>query len=75
MVNYQIKLDEKPYSSTIFYGGSFIVDGTKYQYTLTDYGNNIEVVFLDDELVEENLFDHEIEDIKNKIIQKYVTGA
>lgn len=75
MVNYQIKLDEKPYSSTIFYSGSFVVDGTKYQYTLTDYGSKIEVIFLDDELVEENLFDHEVEDIKNKIIQKYVARA
>lgn len=71
-MNYNIKINAEPANHIKVYEGSFEVDDGVYFYYVTDYNNGqIDVDFMDEEAVDEVLFDYEKKELAEKIKNEF----
>lgn len=70
-MNYNIKINAEPANHIKVYEGSFEVDDGVYFYYVTDKNGQIDVDFMDEEAVDEVLFDHEKKELVEKIKNEF----
>jgi len=69
---FKIELEAKPFNKEVYYSGFAEIADTQYNFVLTHSDNGtFEVEFMDEEAIETKLFEYEIEELREAIINKY----
>jgi hypothetical protein len=69
---FKIELEAEPFNKEVYYSGFAEIADTQYNFVLThNYNGTFEVEFMDEEAIETELFEYEIKELREAIINKY----
>jgi hypothetical protein len=69
---FKIELEAKPFNKEVYISGFAEIADTQYNFILThNYNGTYEVEFMDEEAIETELFEYEIKELRENIINKY----
>ena len=68
MQYFKIEIEAEPFNKELYYSGLVEIHDTQYNFVLT---HNYEVEFMDEEAIETELFEYEIKELRENIINKY----
>ena len=69
---FKIELEAEPFNKELYFSGLAEIHDTQYNFILTrNYNDTYEVEFMDEEAIETELFEHEIKELRENIINKY----
>lgn len=69
---FKIELEAEPFNKELYFSGLTEIHDTQYNFILThNYNDTYEVEFMDEEAIETELFEHEIKELRENIINKY----
>ena len=69
---FKIELEVEPFNKELYFSGLAEIHDTQYNFILThNYNDTYEVEFMDEEAIETELFEHEIKELRENIINKY----
>ena len=69
---FKIELEAEPFNKEVYYSGFAEIADTQYNFVLThNYNGTFEVEFMDEEAIETELFEYEIKELRENIINKY----
>lgn len=72
MQYFKIELEAEPFNKELYFSGFAEIADTEYNFVLTHSDNDIyEVEFMDEEAIETELFEYEIKELREAIINKY----
>jgi len=69
---FKIELEAEPFNKELYYSGLVEIHDTQYNFILThNYNETYTVEFMDEEAIETELFEYEIKELRDNIINKY----
>jgi hypothetical protein len=69
---FKIELEAEPFNKEVYFSGFAEIADTQYNFVLThNYNGTFEVEFMDEEAIETELFEYEIKELREAIINKY----
>lgn len=69
---FKIEIEAEPFNKELYFSGLAEIHDTQYNFILThNYNDTYEVEFMDEEAIETELFEYEIKELRENIINKY----
>jgi len=69
---FKIELEAEPFNKELYYSGFAEIADTQYNFVLThNHNGTYEVEFMDEEAIETELFEYEVKELREAIINKY----
>jgi hypothetical protein len=69
---FKIELEAEPFNKELYFSGFAEIADTEYNFVFThNHNGTYEVEFMDEEAIETELFEYEVKELKEAIINKY----